>query len=148
MQFIESTLKLNTKIGTTVVKMAPKYKMLYGDDMAKTGLQALRLLETGNGIFVSKDTLPELFAERLKMFETAKGYLYNIPTTLRIWMNIRIDTEKPSSETREKWLWQVEDMTQMCYECVQLVSGVIKADKARYKEYRKNKGISGQNDQI
>ena len=135
MEFIKKTLDLNAKVGTFVVKMPPKYKMLYGDDMAKTGLAALRMLQTGNGIFVSKDTTPAVFEERLKLFETARGYIYNLPTTLRLCNKIRLDIEKPDAQTKEKWIWQAKELCELCNECITLITGVIRTDRRRYKEY-------------
>ena len=136
MEFLNKTLQMNTKLGTLVVKMPVKYKMIYGDDMAKTGLEAYRLLQTGNGIYISKDTSEQAFNERILMFSKAKGYIYNIPATYRMCVKIRIDTEKPNNEEREKWIKQSEALISLCNECVELIGGVIKSDKKRYREYR------------
>lgn len=136
MEFINKTYSLNVKIGTTVAKLPIKYKVIYGDDMAKTGLETLRLLQTGNGIFVDEHTPPELFAERIKLFETAKGYIYNIPTTFRLCVLIRTETDKPDAATREKWMRQAQAISDLCNECIALIGGIIKYDKKRYKEYR------------
>ena len=134
MAFIHKTYSLNVKIGTTVAKLPIKYKVIYGDDMAKVGLEALRLLQTGNGVFIGPDTLPEMFVERIKMFETAKGFIYNIPTIYRLCVLVRTETEKPDAATREKWMRQAQAVADLCNECVALIGGVIKSDKKRYKE--------------
>lgn len=139
MEFMNKALQMNVKLGTLVVKMPVKYKVIYGDDMAKTGLEAMRLLQTGNGIYLSKDTSEQAFNERILMFSKAKGYIYNIPATYRMCVKIRIDVEKPNNEDREKWIKQSESLTSLCNECVELIGGVIKSDKKRYKEYTSKK---------
>lgn len=138
MEFLNKTMEMNMKLGTFVVKLPVKYKAIYGDDMAKTGLAALRLLQTGNGIYLSKNTTQAAFDERASLFSRAKGYIYNIPTTYRLCVKIRIETEKPDAETKAKWIRQSEALVSLCNECVDLIGGIIKSDRKRYNEYCRN----------
>ena len=135
-EFLNKAIMLNEKIGTFVVKLPVKYKIIYGDDMARTGLEALRLLQTGNGIYLSKDTPAALFLERQSLFMKAKGYIYNIPTTFFLCTQIWINVEQPDNEKREKMINRSKIITDLCNECVNLISALILSDRKRYKEYQ------------
>ena len=136
-EFINQTYELNKKIGSLVSKLSPKYKSIYGDDMAKAGLKALRFLQTGNGIYIDKHTPQLLFDARTLCFNLAKGTIYNIPATYRLCTLVRIEIEKPSKEQKDKWITQSKNVFILANQIVKMIGGVIKSDKERYKKYRK-----------
>lgn len=138
LEYLKKAEDINIKIGTLAVRMPVKYKTIYGDDMAKTGLAAYRLLQTANGIYLDKNTSELSFNSRISMMEQARGYIYNLPSVYRLCTKIRVNNERPEKSTSDKWIRQSEQLADLCSDCVDLIGGAIKSDKKRYKEYNQN----------
>lgn len=136
-QFINDTFLLNQKIGSAYAKMSNKYRSLYGLQMVNNGLEALKHLQIGNGIYLDQYTPENMFNIRQQHFAEAKGLLYNIPTIYRLYVRVRIETENPSSSVKIKWIEQGKATTDICNRCVDLIGGAIRSDKQRYKDYQK-----------
>lgn len=137
--YLDQLFQLNAAIGTLVSKMPEKYKRIYGDMMIRTGMHALELALNANTIYVCKTLSRQLFDTRLAFLYSAKSTVEMLANIYHIYILIlgRTDPEM-TTKKRKQAIKNSENMVSWCNTCVELIGGVIRSDKARYKEYTKD----------
>ena len=134
-QFLWELRQFNIRLGEICLNTPKKYRVNYTDFIIRTGLEALQYAQRANNIYLSKHTTEESFNERELCLQRAKGLAENIATTADIFLE---HMRKFDGINVEKILKQEQYIGETVNTIVSLLDGVMKSDKKRYKEYKKD----------
>ena len=133
-QFLWEIYQFAIHISEICVNMPKKYRANYADFIIKSTLEALQYAQMANSIFLSKATTEDAFNERELNLQRAKGLIENVATTADIFLEL---SRKFDGASPEKIIKNQEYIGEATGKIVQLLDGVMKSDKKRYKEYKK-----------
>ena len=133
-QFLWEIYQFTIRISEICLNMPKKYRANYTDFIIKSMLQALQCAQMANSIFLSKSTTEDAFSERELNLQKAKGLIENVATTADIFLE---QSRKFDGASPERIIKNQEYIGETTGKIVQLLDGVMKSDKKRYKEYKK-----------
>lgn len=127
-EYIYSIFQLNKTIASIVTKKPAKYKANYGDHLVKEGLEALKLSQIANKIYVNDKTSYELRRSTLLQLQ---GVIDNISTSAYLFLELVRNNDSVSFEK----IWDEENkIGDACYSINKLVNGILRSDRERYKK--------------
>lgn len=108
-----------------------KYRGNYSDAMIKNSIEALRLAQTANSIFMASKMPEADYRLRRECLQKARGLVENIATISHIFLERirRIDKEEAEKINKQK-----KYIGTICSEIHKKIAGVIKSDAAIYKK--------------
>lgn len=130
-EYLHKTYKLAIDIGGIVNNKPKKYKPNYGDALIKASLSALKHCQIANSIFVHPNMSEDDFILRRKHLIEARGNVDHIATVGYIFLEL---CRKCDGIDHEKITRQEMRIGDICTDCHNLISGVIKSDKERFKQ--------------
>lgn len=130
-EYIRLLYDLNVRIGQIVANKPKKYRGSYGDMLIKSGLEALKYVQTANGIFMTASTSREDYLLRRQHLLLARGTVESITTVSQIFLEIcrKADRESSAQIYREEAY-----IGETCGIIQKKISGVLKSDAALMKK--------------
>ena len=135
-QFLDNLYKLNISVYGLVSKMPKKMQRIYGDKMINTALDAMKIAEVGNGIYLRNTTTQTSYEERIKCFEVVKGYVYSIMSIYNLSIDMMIENCHINKVDSTKLVNNSLRTSKLCIDTMDLITNLIKSDKDRYKNYK------------
>lgn len=136
-EYIYQVYKLNIRLGEILANKPKKYRNNYSDEIIKTALSALKHLQIVDDIFLTKWSSKQDYEIRHEHLHIARGEINNIATACYIFLEI---VRAHDSEKYDKIYDEELEIGEMCEDCFELITGVIKSDKETYKKYINPKG--------
>lgn len=126
-EYVWQIRQLNIDIAEIISNKPKKYKSTHSDLLVKTALEALANANMANDIYVQDD---KDYDTRRRLLIKAKGQLYNIALLSDIFLEL---CKKSPNCDRVKCVKDQYRIGDRCKHCINLISGVLKSDKKRYK---------------
>ena len=124
-QYLYETFKLNVRLGQIVMSKPKKYRDNYGDQIIKSGLNALKFCQAANAIFMSDKTSESDYKKRRSYLINAMALIDNISTVSDIFLSLNYNQDGAKKEQIEK---QEEYIGSTCRNIHSLIKGVIDSD--------------------
>lgn len=111
-----------------------KYRTNYADKIIQNSLDALKYAQLANNIYISASMQEEEFNQRETYLKMSKGLIENVSTVCQILLGQLQKYGAVETEKVHKWEEYVGTHTNTITD---LIVGIMKSDKKRFKEYKK-----------
>ena len=130
-EYLFQTFQLCKYVGRIVANMPKKYGASYGDILIQTTMEALKLGQTANGIFINDTASFQLRrASLLKMH----GCIDHVSTCAYIYLETARANDQIKTEKRDKMYEWENVIGTTCEEINRMIKGVMKSDHELLKK--------------